>query len=162
MGRLAVFMKSSGFRIIPLPRDVAEAARRRFREGASDHALVTADSPDGYPCRHCLQWAKPGQQMILFPFASIPADRPYAESGPIFVHAEPCDSYANTNEYPVDFRRQRVLRAYNRNDDMIDAMVIENDQPEPAIAQLFQNPQTAFLQARSVTRGCYTFRIERA
>jgi Protein of unknown function (DUF1203) len=155
-------MKSSGFRIIPLPSDVAEAARRRFREGASDHAPVTADSPTGYPCRHCLLWARPGEQMILFPFASIRAGRPYAESGPIFIHAGPCHSYAKTNEYPADFRRQRVLRAYNTNDDMIDAMVIENDQPEAAIAQLFRNPQAAFLQARSVTRGCYTFRIERA
>jgi Protein of unknown function (DUF1203) len=155
-------MKSSGFRIVPLPSEVAETARRRLREGASDHALVTADSPAGYPCRHCLRWARPGEQMILFPYASISGGRPYAESGPIFVHAEPCEPYLNVHEYPADFRRHRGFRAYNGNDDMIDAVVIENDDPEPVIEQLFRNPRTAFLQARSVTRGCYTFRIERA
>jgi hypothetical protein len=45
---------------------------------------------------------------------------------------------------------------------MIDAVVVENDQPEPVIAHLLENPETAFLQVRSVTRGCYTLRIERA
>jgi hypothetical protein len=155
-------MKHSEFRIVPLPTEVAETARRRLREGASAHALVTVDSPTGYPCRHCLRWAQPGEEVILFPYASIPGDRPYAETGPIFVHAETCAPYAQVDEYPGDFRRHRVLRAYNDSDDMIDAVVIENDQPEPVIERLFQNPQTAFLQVRSVTRGCYTFRIERA
>jgi hypothetical protein len=45
---------------------------------------------------------------------------------------------------------------------MIDAAVVSDNNPEPVIERLLQNPETAFLQARSVTRGCYTFRIERA
>ena len=44
---------------------------------------------------------------------------------------------------------------------MIDAVVVSDEQPEAVIDRLLQNPETAFLQARSVTRGCYTFRIER-
>ncbi len=99
--------------------------------------------------------------MILFPYQSLPPGRPYSESGPIFVHAKPCPVYPATDEYPVNFRSHRVLRAYNATNDMIDAVVVENDQPEPVIAHLLENPETAFLQVRSVTRGCYTFRIER-
>jgi hypothetical protein len=53
------------------------------------------------------------------------------------------------------------LRAYDASDDMIDAAVIDDAAPETVIEQLLENPATAFLQARSVTRGCYTFRIER-
>jgi hypothetical protein len=45
---------------------------------------------------------------------------------------------------------------------MIDAVVVADEQPEKVIEKLFENPETVFLQTRSVTRGCYTFRIERA
>jgi hypothetical protein len=154
-------MKTSNFRVVALETGVAEGARRAAKSGAPDHAVVIADSPRGYPCRHCLQWAKPGERVILFPYASIPAGRPYSESGPIFVHAEPCERYDATHELPPDFRTGRVMRAYNSEHDMIDAEVVNGSEPEAVIEKLLQNPQTAFVQARSVTRGCYTFRIER-
>src|SRR5207247_2303789 len=86
-------MKTSTFRIVPLRSEVAEGARRAAEAGAADHAVVLADSPSGYPCRHCLHFAKPGERLILFPYAAIPAGHPYSESGPIFVHAEQCERY---------------------------------------------------------------------
>ena len=154
-------MKNNNFRIVPLATEVAETARRVAASGAPDHAVVTVDSPRGYPCRHCLRWAQPGEQVILFPFASIPPGRPYSESGPIFVHAEPCERYSATGEFPADFRNGRVMRAYNSKNDMIDAEVVNGTEPEAIIEKLLQNPETAFVDARSVTRGCYTFRIQR-
>jgi hypothetical protein len=157
----AAFMKTLNFQVVPLETEVAEAARSAAARGAPDHAVVTVDSPRGYPCRHCLQWAKPGERVILFPYASIPPGRPYSESGPIFVHAEACQRYSATDEFPADFRNGRVLRAYNSKHDMIDAEVVNGSEPEAVIEKLLQNPETAFVQARSVSRGCYTFRIER-
>jgi hypothetical protein len=154
-------MKNNNFRIVPPATSVAETARRVAASGAPDHAVVTVDSPRGYPCRHCLRWAQPGEQVILFPFASIPPGRPYSESGPIFVHAEPCERYSATGEFPADFRNGRVMRAYNSKNDMIDAEVVNGTEPEAIIEKLLQNPETAFVDARSVTRGCYTFRIQR-
>lgn len=155
-------MTTSNFRIVPLPTDVADAAREAARRGARDHAIVNVAAPHTAPCRHCLRWAQPGERVILFPYASIPPDRPYTESGPIFVHEAPCESYGATNNYPPDFRQGRVLRAYDSQDNMIDASVVEGEEPEAVIAKLFQNPEAAFLQARSATRGCFTFRVERA
>src|SRR5580693_908413 len=96
-------MKNSNFRIVPLANEVAETARRAAANGAPDHVVITVDSPRGYPCRHCLHWSQPGEQVILFPFASIPPGRPYSESGPIFVHAEPCERYSAMGEFPADF-----------------------------------------------------------
>src|SRR2546423_1126069 len=128
--RLAVTMTTSNFRVIPLKTEVADAARSAARAGASDHRVVIADSPNGYPCRHCLQWAKPGERMILFPFAAIPPGHPYSESGPIFVHEEQCQRYDATSEYPAEFRAGRVFRAYNANFDMIDARPVNDSEPE--------------------------------
>ena len=152
---------SSAFRIVALSTEVAERARRAAKAGAADHAVVIADSPTGYPCRHCLRFAKPGERLILFPYASIPAGHPYSETGPIFVHAEPCERYRATHEYPDDLRRGRAFRAYNASYDMIDAEVANGNEPEAIVEKLLQNPETAFVDARSVTRGCYTFRIQR-
>lgn len=150
------------FRIVPLETEVSERARRQAEAGAADHAIRTADSPDGYPCRHCLRWAREGERMILFPHAAIPAGHPYSEIGPVLVHAEPCKRYAAARDYPSDFRQGRVMRAYNSKFDIIDAQVVNGSGPENVIEKLFQNPETAFVDVRSLTHGCYTFRIERA
>jgi len=154
-------MKNSNFGIVPLATEVAATARRAAASGAPDHAMVVADSPGGFPCRHCLRYAQSGERMILFPYAAIPAGHPYSESGPIFVHAEPCERYRATDEYPADFRKGRVMRAYNSNYDMIDAEVVNGSAPEAIIEKLLQKPEIAFVDARSVTHGCYTFRIQR-
>lgn len=155
-------MKTSSFRIVPLPTEIADAARRAVNAGAADHALITVDEAGSAPCRHCLQWAQPGERVILFPYAAIPSGQPYFEKGPIFVHANECQRYSATNEYPADFRNGRVFRAYDSNYNIIDAQIVNGDEPEIAIESLFQNPDTAFVDARSATRGCFTFRIQRA
>ena len=155
-------MKTSRFQIIPLPTEIADAARRVANTGAADHALITVDSPESAPCRHCLRWAQPGERVILFPYAPIPCGHPYSETGPIFVHANACQRYSTTNEYPADFRNGRVFRAYDSKFNIIDAQVVNGSETEATIESLFQNPDTAFVDVRSVTRGCFTFRVQRA
>src|SRR3954469_17781601 len=117
-------MQTSNFRIVPLATDVAETARRAARQGAVDHAIVIADSPNAFPCRHCLRFALPGDRLVLFPYAAIPAGHPYSESGPIFVHAEPCERSHATNDERAGFRKGGVLGAYNSDYNMIDAKIV--------------------------------------
>ena len=155
-------MKASTFRILPLPTEIAEAARHAVDAGASDHAIVSTDSPGSSPCRHCLRWAQPGEPVILFPYAAIPSGHPYSETGPIFVHADECQCYSATNKYPADFRNGRVFRAYDSKYNIIEAEIVNGSEPEAVIESLFQNPDTAFVDVRSVTHGCFTFRVQRA
>src|SRR5215467_13345901 len=155
-------MKTTGFQIVPLPTEIADAARQTAKAGAADHAVITVDSPESSPCRHCLRWAQPGERVILFPYTSIPSGNPYSETGPIFVHSDECQRYSATNEYPADFRNGRVFRAYDSNYSIIDAQVVDGSDTELMIESLFQNPETAFVDVRSVTRGCFTFRVQRA
>ncbi len=149
------------YRIVPVPTEVAEAARRAATAGRTDHALVVADSPSSYPCRHCLRWAEVGERLIVFPFASVPPGHPYSETGPIFVDAQACARYLETETFPAPFREGRVLRAYNSQYDMNDAVVVNGSGPEAMIENLLRNPETDFIHVRSVTRGCYTMGIER-
>jgi len=39
---------------------------------------------------------------------------------------------------------------------------VNGSEPETVIQELFENPETAFVDARSVTHGCFTFRVQRA
>jgi Protein of unknown function (DUF1203) len=55
-----------------------------------------------------------------------------------------------------------VFRAYDANYNIIDAEIADGNKPEAVIEKLLQNPKTAFVDARSVTHGCFTFRIKRA
>ena len=158
---LALIMKTSTFRIVPVKTEVTEVARRKASAGAHDHVIVTADAPQAFPCRHCLRWAQPGEKVVLFPYAAIPPGYPYSETGPIFVHAGPCCRYEATDEYPSEFGNGRVFRAYNSDNRIIDAKVANGTAPEVVIRNLFDNPETAFVHARSLTHGCYTFAIER-
>src|ERR1043166_3414025 len=114
-------MRTSTFQIVPLATEVADAARRGVAFGVPDHVVVPVDSATGFPCRHCLQWAEPGEHVILFPYAAIPPGHPYSETGPIFVHANECQRYSLPNEYPADFRNGRVFPAYNKNYNIADA-----------------------------------------
>ena len=154
-------MTTANFRIVPVSTEVAEAARRAANAGAADHALITVDSPESSPCRHCLNWAQPGEQVVLFPYAAIPFGHPYSETGPIFVHADQCQRYSATNEYPANFRNGRVFRAYDSNYNIIDAQIANDGKPEMMIETLFQDPDAAFVDVRSVTHGCFTFRVLR-
>jgi uncharacterized protein DUF1203 len=154
-------MSSSKFRVVPLATEVADAARLVTQGGASDHKIVIADSPNGFPCRHCLRWAKPGERMILFPFPSIRPGKPYSESGPIFVHAEPCAQYAATDGFPADFRCGRSIRAYDSEQNIIAAEVVNGSEPEAIIEKYLEKPETAFVHVRSASHGCYTMEIQR-
>ena len=153
-------MKKS-FRVVPLPTEIAETARATAAGGRPDHKIVVAPSATTAPCRHCLRWAEPGESMILFPYQSIAAGQPYAESGPIFVHQEACERYANVETLPAAFRRGRVVRAYNAQNEIVAGEVPDAD-PEPVIDAMLAQAQIAFLHLRSLTHGCYTMKIERA
>jgi hypothetical protein len=160
--RLGFIMKSSTFRVVPLKTEVAEAARRKGAAGVQDHVVITVDSPQAFPCRHCLRWAELGERVVLFPYAAIPPGHAYSESGPIVVHAEACERYEPINEYPSEFCSGRVFRAYNSHNRIIDAKVVNGTAPEAVIENLFENPETTFVHIRSLTHGCYTFAIDRA
>ncbi|MFN2509437.1 MAG: DUF1203 domain-containing protein [Chthoniobacterales bacterium] len=152
-------MKNS-FRIVPVDTNIAAQARRIAAAGRPDHKTVVADSPHAAPCRHCLRWADPGEAMILFPYQSIPADHPYGESGPIFVHKEPCHRYSAVDVYPAAFRDGRVLRGYNAQSEIV-AAEVPGDDPEGTIEAMLAKPEISFLHVRSITHGCYTMKVER-
>ena len=120
---------------------------------------------DGNTCRHCLDDVAEGDPFLVLAHRPFPALQPYAEVGPIFVHAGDCARYDETAGVPSHYaRRQAVLlRGYGHDDRIVygTGKVIPPGDIEAEAAVLLARPELAYLHLRSATNNCYQFRIER-
>ncbi|HST84443.1 MAG TPA: DUF1203 domain-containing protein [Kineosporiaceae bacterium] len=141
---------------------------RRIRAAEHDDfgnpvEVFVAQEAGETPLRCCLREAGVGESVALI--AHQPSDRggPYAEVGPVFIHAEPCDGYQSANTYPEGFRRRRQLfRAYDVDGRQVHNQIVEStDDVSSVIAELFERPDVAFIHSRNVLAGCYMFAIHR-
>ena len=87
---------------------------------------------------------------------------PYLELGPVFIHPEPCSAAADDG-WPEEMRGQpRVLRGYGANGRIVDGRVVdEGGSPEAALDDLLSDDRVAFVHARALVFGCFTFAIDR-
>ncbi|WP_340119307.1 DUF1203 domain-containing protein [Pelagibius sp. 7325] len=155
----------SSLRFIALDSDLVQA----WRAGAAD---ANGQAPErqvsdggGNPCRHCLNDIAEGAPMLVLAHRPFPAPQPYAELGPIFVHAEDCPRYRETAPVPAIFTRREaiLMRGYGADDRIVygTGKVIPTEEIGSRAAFLFQRPEIAYLHLRSASNNCYQCRIER-
>ncbi|HWX12826.1 MAG TPA: DUF1203 domain-containing protein [Trinickia sp.] len=151
------------FKIIAMPTEAASRVRSAMHDDFGN-ALSPLISDGSGPCRHCLRYADSGERLLLFSYKPFAKPGPYQEVGPVFVHADGCERFASEGGFPADFnQRPLVLRPYDAADNVQDSQVFaEAGGAERAARALLENPDVAYVHARSRTRGCYMFRIERA
>jgi hypothetical protein len=114
------------------------------------------------PLRCCLREADAGERVVLVAYRPSDVGGPYAEVGPVFVHAQPCDGYAPSGRYPEGFRhRQQLLRAYDERGRQVENVIIDGVRAEFAIDDLLNRRDVAFIHSRNVLAGCYMFAISR-
>src|SRR3546814_14487908 len=76
----------------------------------------------GNPCRHCLDDIAAGAPLLVLAHRPFPAPPPYAELGPIFLHADDCPRYYAAAGVPATFLRREsiLLRGYGPHDRTVD------------------------------------------
>jgi hypothetical protein len=78
-------------------RGIATAEVGRIRRGGPDAygqpAQMHVASGLGNPCRHCLRLIPEGDDKLVLAYRPFEALQPYAETGPIFLHKDPCERY---------------------------------------------------------------------
>ncbi len=119
----------------------------------------------GNPCRHCLAYIPGGQAMLIIGHRPFPATQPYAETGPLFIHAQACTRYAENSGFPEALKNSTdfILRGYGHDDRIVygsGSVVATSDIPARA-TELFTRDDIAFLHLRSTPNNCYQLRIER-
>ncbi len=88
---------------------------------------------------------------------------PYAEVGPIFVHAQRCDGCQERGAFPEGFRhRHLILRAYDSDGRQGDNQMVEGRRAEAGITALFSRDAVAFPHPRNVLPGCFMFSVTRS
>jgi hypothetical protein len=154
---------SAGFRVEAIPADELERIRAR---GVDDFGNALEPFPvttGGAPLRCCLRDAEPGERIALIAYRPAAVGGPYAEVGPVFVHAEECAGHDDTDRYPEGFRgRNQLLRAYDARGRQVENVVVDAAAAERAITALLARPDVAFLHSRNVLAGCYMFAVHPA
>jgi len=148
--------------IVALPTDVAHGIRQSLRDGFGNQLRPQIDDGSA-PCRHCLRIALPGEEVILFSYKPFAQPGLYQEIGPVFIHAHACRPYGRDDGFPPVFlKRPLVLRPYDNRNNICDAQVlVGSGEGADAADRMLANPQVAYVHARSASRGCFLFRIER-
>jgi hypothetical protein len=153
----------TGYRVDAIPAAQLDRIRRTGADEAGNaFAPFTADEP-GAPLRCCLREARAGERIALIAFRPAGGTGPYAEIGPVFVHADECPGYADPQALPIEFRhRRQVLRSYNCAGRIEDAVLVDGEAAEDGLAELFANPDVTVVHARNVLFGCYLYAIRPA
>ena len=146
----------------------AEAAA--FRAGAPD---ANGQPPerrisdgDGVPCRHCLGYVEAGAPYLVLAYRPFPAPQPYAEIGPVFLHAEECPAYDPAQGLPPRHRQsksQQILRGYGLDHRIVygTGVVVSPEAIEREAAAILSRDEVAYVHMRSATNNCFTLRIDR-
>jgi hypothetical protein len=141
----------------------------RLRAGGPDaNGLVAERSVTpvaGYPCRHCLALIAKGEAYLTLAHRPFPALQPYAELGPIFLHADDCDRGGGDAALPKFLDSPRyMVRGYGDDHRIVHGTgTIEATAGiAEAAAEKFSDPRVSYLHVRSASNNCYHCRIERA
>ncbi len=121
------------------------------------------DTMPGFPDRIEMRDLKVGERALLLNYTHLDAASPYRASHAIFVREGATERYDRINEIPEVMRlRPLSLRAYDANDMMLDADLVDGQALETLIERLFADPKVAYIHAHNAKPGCYSGRIDRA
>src|SRR5262245_37819017 len=127
-----------------------QPALRRVAEGAN-------------PCRHCLGLIADGDEKLVLAYRPFADPQPYAETGPIFLHAKPCERYASDALPPwFVFLDPAVIRGYG-DDHWIrydTGNVVRGTDLDAACRDILADPTVAYVHIRSKF-NCFQCRVDR-
>ena len=144
---------------LALPEEIATEARETMRDRFGHEVEAVRDTG---PCRVCLRIADEPQDLLLLSYQPLPDTGPYAETGPIFVHAKRCEPYSDSATFPADFAQRRlVLRAYGHNGRIVNATVAEAGTAPDRAAGFLRDDAVAEVHVRHESYTCFAFKIVR-
>ncbi|MBI1406117.1 MAG: DUF1203 domain-containing protein [Caulobacter sp.] len=133
----------------------AELAERGVRR-------VKVDAPASAPCRVTLEDAEPGESVLLLNHEHLPVDSPYRSCHAIYVRETARETAVVKGALPLALhRRLLAIRAFDRDDMMVEAEVIEGREAAPLIEAWLADDRVAYLHAHYARRGCFAARIDR-
>lgn len=115
------------------------------------------------PCRHCLQLIADGDEKLVLAYRPFAELQPYAEAGPIFLHARACERYESDRlpDWYV-YLEPAVIRGYGP-DNWIKyetGAVVSGKDLTARCHQILADPEVAYVHIRSKF-NCFQCRVTR-
>ena len=149
----------------PIPSKDARALQSGALDANAQKPERHVSDGEGNPCRHCLENIEKGDDFLILAYTPFDKIQPYAETGPIFLHADPCPAYAQIDQLPpvAKGRPLVLIKAYDIDDRIIygKGQLVPPQEIKTMAQKLFFDEEIAYLHARSALNNCYSFRIER-
>ncbi len=144
----------------------------------SDVRAIQSGAPDAYgrsaetrisdggslPCRHCLKLIAAGEPYLVLAYRPFSSLQPYAETGPIFLHAAPCDIAATGRAPDMLTAPDYIVRGYGADERIVYGTggVVATHDIESRSLELLARDDVAFVHVRSARNNCFQCRIESA
>ncbi|ESX92247.1 DUF1203 domain-containing protein [Mesorhizobium sp. LNJC403B00] len=147
-----------------LPTEDVRALQRGRPDAYGQTPERKVSDGDGVPCRHCLRNVAEGDGYLIMAYRPFPALQPYAETGPIFLHAQECERAAETEALPEMLdSSDYIVRGYGADDRIVygSGGVIPAGGIAARAETLFERDDIAYVHVRSARNNCYQCRIER-
>ena len=122
-------------------------------------------SVDGLPCRHCMSMINTGEEFLTLAHRPFPALQPYAEMGPIFLHASACTRGGGGDQIPAFLDSPRyIVRGYGADDRTVygTGTIAQTPEIPETDEHVFKNEAVQYVHVRSASNNCYHCRVDRA
>lgn len=150
-------------RFIPIPTETVRAYQAGGPDANGQPPERQISDGGGNPCRHCLQMIPQGAGMLILAHRPFPAPQPYAELGPIFLCADPCEAGGGSALPEMLVSPDYIVRGYGADDRIVygTGAVVPTDRIAEEAAKRLEDPRVAYVHVRSARNNCYQVRIDR-
>lgn len=147
-----------------IPTEHVQALRHGGPDAHGHAPLTAVVDGTGSPCRHCLGLIGAGERKLVLAYRPFAQAQPYAETGPIFLHAADCERY-DSEALPAWFAHlsPALVRGYGANDWIVyeTGRVVAGAELADACRDILARPDVAYMHIRSKF-NCFQARVERA
>ena len=151
-------------RFIPYDPATVSALRAGGPDAYGRPAERAVSDGDGNPCRACLQDIDAGEAMLIAAARPFDGLHPYAETGPIFLHADDCPAWDGDGVPPIlTTSPDYLVKGYNADERIrygTGAIVPAGRIVQEVEARLARD-DVAFVDVRSARNNCFQARAVR-
>ena len=149
-------------RCLPYDQAFVEAVRDGGPDAYGQPAERAVSEGEGTPCRSCLRDVPAGAEMLVLAARPFPEPQPYAETGPIFLCAEPCEPWDDAGLPPIlRTSPDYLLKGYSADHRIVygTGRVVASNEVEAYAEEMLARPDVACIDVRSARNNCFQTRI---
>lgn len=147
------------FKFVPMDRATAEHLRAGGADCYGNVPEQRISDGQGVPCRRCMGFVEQGEPYLIVAWRPFSALHAYAETGPVFLHAQPCaPPDASSGELPAFLSSpDYILRGYDSEERIVYGTggVIQRAAIQRRIQELLDHPAVKAVHIRSSRNNCY-------